>query len=100
MKELKRVDLGRARKFGNTFRFIDDLAAINDGGEFERCFHDIYPQELELKKENTGSLCATFLDLELSIADRKFNLKLFDKRDAFPFVIVRMPFILSTVSAP
>ena len=97
LKELKRIDLSRARRFGNTFRFIDDLTAINDGGEFERCFRDIYPSELKLKKENVGSLDATFLDLELSITDRKFNIKLFDKRDAFPFIIVRMPFILSNM---
>ena len=97
LKELKRIDLSRARRFGNTFRFIGDLIAINDGDEFERCFRDIYPSELELIKENVGSLDATFLDLELSIIDRKFNIKLFDKRDAFPFAIVRMPFILSNM---
>ena len=32
---LKKKDLSKARKFGNTFRFIDDLCAFNDGGEFE-----------------------------------------------------------------
>ena len=31
LKELKRIDLSRARRFGNTFRFIDDLTAINYG---------------------------------------------------------------------
>ena len=97
LKELKRVDLAKARRFGNTFRFIDDLTAINDGGEFERCFPDIYPPELELKKENVGNCDATFLDLDLNITDRKFNIKLFDKRDTFPFDIVRMPFILSNM---
>jgi len=97
LKELKRVDLGKARKFGNTFRFIDDLAAINDGGVFKSSFRDIYPPELELKQENIGSVSATSLDLDLSITDRKFNIKLFDKRDSFPFAIVRMPFILSNM---
>ena len=94
---MKRVDLAKARRFGNTFRFIDDLTAINDGGEFERCFLNIYPPELELKKENVGNCDATFLDLDLTIVDRKFNIKLFDKRDSFPFNIVRMPFILSNM---
>ena len=97
LKDMKKVDLTKARRFGNTFRFIDDLTAINDGGEFERCFPNIYPPELELKKENVGNRDATFLDLDLTITDRKFNIKLFDKRDNFPFNIVRMPFILSNM---
>ena len=90
---LKKTDLRRARRFGNVFRFIDDLCAINDGGEFEKCYHDIYPPELELKKENDASHSASFLDLDLSISDRLFDLKLYDKRDAFPFSIVCMPYI-------
>ena len=35
MNELKKKDLVRARKLCNIFRFIDDLNAINDTGEFE-----------------------------------------------------------------
>ena len=31
-----------AQKFGNFFRFIDALTAINDGGEFEKALHKIY----------------------------------------------------------
>ena len=96
-KELRSIDLAKARRFGNTFRFIDDLTAINDVGEFERCFPNIYPQELELKKETVGICDVTFLDLDLTIADRKFIIKLFDQRDTFPFDIVRMPFILSNM---
>ena len=29
----KKKHLAKARKFGNTFRFIADLCAFNDGGE-------------------------------------------------------------------
>lgn len=39
------------RKFANTFRFIDDLAVLNDGGEFERNFRKTFPRELELEKK-------------------------------------------------
>ena len=46
-----------------------------------------------MKKENDGVLSASFIDLDISITDRKFDLKLFDKRDAFPFEIVRMPYL-------
>ena len=94
IKELKKTDLSRARKFGNLSRYIDDLSAINDDGEFEKCAAEIYPPELELKKENDGSKNASFLDLDITIKDDKtFSLALYDKRDAFPFDIVRLPHI-------
>ena len=47
---IKDTDNILAREFGMPFRFIDDLNAINDGGEFEKNFHKIYPIELEFKK--------------------------------------------------
>ena len=43
-KETKKNDLIKPRKFRNIFRFIDDLYYINDGGEFETNFCDIYPE--------------------------------------------------------
>ena len=85
-----------ARKFSNTFRFIDDLCAINDDGLFERHHHEIYPPELELKKEHGGER-VSFLDLEIAKANKKFEMCLYDKRDAFPFSIVRMPFRKSNI---
>ena len=96
IKELKKKNLIVARKFGNTFRFIDDLMAINDDGEFERNIHDIYPSELELKKEHGGDQ-VSFLDLDVSLRNKEFSIKLFDKRDAFPFSIVRMPYCSSNM---
>ena len=41
---LRRIDFARAKKFVNNYRFIDDLAALNDGGEFERSHKSIYPK--------------------------------------------------------
>ena len=96
LMQLKKKDLVSARKFGNTFRFIDDLCAINDGGLFEKHFREIYPPELELKKEH-GDDRATFLDLDIQIAEKEFSTCLFDKRDAFPFSIVRMPYRKSNI---
>ena len=93
---LKKKDLHSARKFGNTFRFIDDLCAINDDGLFERHHHEIYPPELELKKEHGGER-VSFLDLEIKKNNKKFEMCLYDKRDAFPFTIVRMPFRRSNI---
>ena len=93
MTELISKDKRAARKFGYVWRYIDDLSAVNDDHTFENNIHNIYPPELELKKENTGYLSASFLDIDITIVDRKFSLKLYDKRDDFGFSIVRMPYV-------
>ena len=68
----------------NIFRFIDDF-------EFESNYSNIYPEELQLGKENTDKHGASFLDLNIKIKGGKFHFGLFDKRDSFPFSFVRMP---------
>ena len=50
---------------------MDDLCAINDGGEFRRSIFDIYPNELELKVEDQGHH-ATFLILGTTIKEKVF----------------------------
>ena len=83
----------RAKSLCNTFRFIDDLQTLNDNGEFSRSYAEIYPEELELKKENEDSnLKASYLDLDISINGNLFEYELYDKRNAFQFPIVRFPF--------
>ena len=91
MNELKKNDLIKDRKFCNIFRFIDELNSINDGGDFESNYSNIYPEELQLGKESTDKHETSFLDLNIKIKDEKFHFGLFDKRDSFPFSIVRMP---------
>ena len=70
---------------------------MNDNKEFEGCFKEIYPVELELGKENNGYKEASFLDLNIAIENKKFEISLYDKRDSFPFSIVRMPFYSSNM---
>ena len=70
-------------------RFIDRKSFFDN-------FKYIYPKELELKLEHHGSH-ATFLDLDIEIKNSVFVYKLFDKRDAFSFEIVRLPFIDSNI---
>ena len=96
MSDLIASDKVKARRFHSTNRFIDDLCALNDGGEFRRVHKDIYPSELELKEEHSGSE-ASFLSLYININEGIFVYKLFDKRDGFPFSIVRMPYISSNI---
>ena len=75
-----------------TKRFIDDLDTLNDGCVFNDVYKDIYPPELQLKVEHSGTH-ATFLNLDIMVKDGVFIYKLFDKRDAFPFFIVCMTYV-------
>ena len=49
INKMKKDNPVLARKFGQVFRYIDDLLAINDGEVFENHYLDIYPAELEMK---------------------------------------------------
>ena len=90
ISKLIKDDKHRAFKFRHCTRFIDDECNINDSNEFSNSFNQIYPQELTLKCEHHGTH-ASFLDLDISIVDGIFEYKLYDKRDDYPFYIVRMP---------
>ena len=41
MKKMRQTNNLLARKFSHTFRFIDDLLAVNDGGMFEKYYKDM-----------------------------------------------------------
>ena len=86
----------RGFKYHGVMRFINDLYAINDGGDFGNSFLNIYPPELELKVEHEGPH-PIFLDLDISIAGNRFVYKLYDKRDSFNFFIVWMPQMCSNI---
>ena len=89
MMKLIRTDRYKGFNFKSAFRFIDDACTINNSDAFNESYQEIYPPELQLKCEHSGDH-ATFLEL-VTIVDGIFVYKLFDKRDAFPFYIVRMP---------
>ena len=97
LKSIKNTDYGVARKFGNIFRFTDDLIAINDGNEFENHYNEIDPSELILKKENTSHTETTFLDLHLCINEGQIQTSLYDKRNSYKFNVVRFPYKSSTI---
>ena len=94
---LLKTDPARAQKFRHVFRFIDDLLSFNDDGEFARSFNEIYPVEMEIKKENELDTAASYLELGLSVNDGVVTSKLYDKRDAFNFSVVRLPYKCSNI---
>ena len=49
------------RKINNSFRFFDDLLSLNGDSTLGKHYKDIYPTELELKKENKTILVPLFL---------------------------------------
>ena len=55
----------KAMKFNGSYRFIDDLCALYDSGEFGASYKDSYSPELELKVEHHGNH-ATFLVLNIT----------------------------------
>ena len=96
MSELISNDKVKARHFHATKRFIDDLGTLNGDRVFNDVYKDIYPPELQLKVEHSGTL-ATFINLDITVKDGVFIYKLFDKRDTFPFFTVHMPYIDSNI---
>ena len=49
--------------FYTGLKFVNDLTAINDRGEFKRNFKVIYPLELVLKKENLSNIEIFFFEI-------------------------------------
>ena len=93
LDSIKNTNYGVARTFGNIFRFIDDLIKINDGSKFENHYHEIYPTEVILKKENTSHT----LDLHLCINEGQIQTSLYDKRNYYNLNIVRFPYKCTTI---
>ena len=103
---MMKTNIHLARKFNDTFRYIDDLQSQNNP-RFGDFVSEIYPVELELK-ETTHDLVrlenenihrpVSYLDL-LFYFDRDGVLcyKLYDKRDDFGFTIVNFPHMCSNI---
>jgi len=90
ISNLYKRDYASARKLNKTFRLIDDITSINSDGEFEKHCTKIYPRSLILNKENRVDTSADVLDLTIEInADNKFDVSVYDKRDAYKFNVIR-----------
>lgn len=90
MKDKIKTNHRMAKRFSNTFRYIDDLLSLNNPG-FEDEISNIYPPQLKLKRTTEAIDRLSYLDLDLSIRNETFSSDVFDKRDAFNFHIVNYP---------
>lgn len=80
-----------SNKVKATYFFIN-FCTINHSGEFEKTFLGKYEKELELRVEHQDNH-GCFLNLEISVSNKIFVYKLFDKRDTFPFTPIQMSYI-------
>lgn len=106
MESCMKTNIHLARKFNNTFRYIDDLQSQNNP-QFGLYVQDIYPEELELKEtsRDLAKLQTNFIQRPVSYLDLMFYFdkdgflcyKLYDKRDDFNFDIVNFPFMCSNI---
>ena len=85
-----------ARRFNNTYRYIDDLMSLDNPGISNYLPH-IYPDELEIKETTESTNSASYLDLYLQVGSNGLHTKLYDKRDDFDFEIINYPHLSSNI---
>ena len=95
MKEQKRWKLLLNVKHFS--RYIDDLFCINNHNLLYKHKHAIHPVELELNHENKNNKTVDYLDLNLTIKNKKITTKIYDKRDNFNFAIINLPDISGNI---
>ena len=85
------------RKLINMIRYIDDIGVANflDFGNIAR---EIYPRSLILNKSNVSSISnSSFLDLNVSVLDRGYVIKVYNKVDDYNFSVITFPFLESNI---
>jgi len=96
---LKNKDNKLAQTFNCSFRYMDDVLALNNS-RFGDYLHRNYPNELEVKHTTDTQQSASYLDLYLEIDNvGTLKTKLYDNSDDFTVPIVNFPFISSNILA-
>ena len=88
---LSKKNIRLARKFSNSFRYIDDLLMFNNDGIMDEYKYEIYPKELILNKENKNDKHCNFLDISMNIINTHIVTSIYDKKDAFNFKVNSFP---------
>ena len=100
MEKLTNENIHLARKFSDSFRYIDDLIIFNNDDLMNEHKHMIYPKELLLNKENKSNKQTSFLDINIRILDNNtIHTSTYDKRDDFNFKINSFPNLSGNVHA-
>ena len=88
-----------AKSFEHTHKYLDDINPKNNFGNFSKYKDTIYASGLTINKENQGILSTSMLDIDMSIDPKTCQItsKLYDKRNAFGFPIVKYPNTTSNI---
>ena len=73
---LSKKNIRLARRFSNSFRYIDDLLMFNNDGIMDEYKYEIYPKELILNKENKNDKHCNFLDISMNIINTHIDFYL------------------------
>ena len=76
-------------KFGNPYRFQDDLIIFGIQPQGNMRVHNIYPEEMVIKNTNISHTKVTYLDIGIVLKDHKYVYKSYDKRKDFIFPIIK-----------
>ena len=81
-KLVTKKDFNLLHKLKYNSRYIYDIITPNVENFLEIAKH-IYPTEIPLEQTHNDSLHDTFLDLDITVVDRRFCFKVFHKVDLF-----------------
>ena len=95
LRREKKYDV--ARSFNHTHRYIDDVNCKNNKGNFDKYKSEIYSKGLIVNKENIGNIHTSMLEIDMTVTNKMFVTKLYDKRDDFNFPIVKYPSTASNI---
>lgn len=102
LDKMTKENISLARKFSNSFRYIDDLLTFNNDDLMNKYMNEIYPKELVLNKENKHDTHCTFLDIDIKIhttnnTKNKIHTDIYDKRDDFNFNVNNFPILSGNI---
>ena len=93
LEELPKNKENYPKRLISSLRYIYDVLSLNYS-RFCDYLNLIYQNELAVKDATDTQVSASYLDLHLKIVNGGIlEIKLYDKRDDFLFVIVNLPFI-------
>ena len=89
-------DFNLLHKLKYNSRYINDIITPNVENFLEIAKHT-YPPEIPLEQTHNDSLHDTFLDLDITVVNRRFCFKVFHKVDLFDFEVISFLFLESNI---